>query len=104
MMNTQRVALITSVLCGTAVLSGWVIAGLAGFGSARIENAAGALPIVDRRAPALVSEAERASAPQASSEIRGRAGPGPPAADPAGSYLPGALRARVARRAVRGDQ
>ena len=42
MMNTQRFALMTSVLCGTAVLSGWVVAGLAGFGSARIENAAGA--------------------------------------------------------------
>ena len=64
MMNPQRFAQVT-VLCGTAVLSGWVVAGLAGFGSARIENAAGALPIVDRRAPSLISEAERASAPQA---------------------------------------
>ena len=65
MMNTQRVALITSVLCGTAVLSGWVVAGLAGFGSARIENAAGALPIEDRRAPSPIADAERANAPQA---------------------------------------
>ena len=65
MMNTQRIALMTSVLCGTAVLSGWVVAGLAGFGSARIENAAGALPIEDRRAPSLIADAERANAPQA---------------------------------------
>jgi hypothetical protein len=64
MMNPQRFAQVTSVLCGTAILSGWVVAGLAGFGSARIENATGALPIVDRHAPSLVSEAERASAPQ----------------------------------------
>jgi hypothetical protein len=65
MMNTQRFALVTSVLCGTAVLSGWVVAGLAGFGSARIENAAGAVPIEDRRAPSLIVDAERASARQA---------------------------------------
>ena len=52
-------------MCGTAVLSGWVVAGLAGFGSARIENAAGALPIEDRRAPSLIADAERANAPQA---------------------------------------
>ena len=65
MMNPQRIALVTSVLCGTAVLSGWVVAGLAGFGSARIENAAGALPIEDRRAPSLIADAERADAPQA---------------------------------------
>jgi hypothetical protein len=65
MMNPQRFVQVTSVLCGTAVLSGWVVAGLAGFGSARIENAAGALPIEDRRAPSLIADAERASAPQA---------------------------------------
>lgn len=65
MMNTQRFALMASVLCGTAVLSGWVVAGLAGFGSARIENAAGAVPIEDRRAPSLIADVERANAPQA---------------------------------------
>ena len=65
MMNPQRIAQVTSVLCGTAVLSGWVVAGLAGFGSARIENAAGAVPIEDRRAPSLIAGAERANAPQA---------------------------------------
>ena len=64
MMNPQRFAQVTSVLCGTAVLSGWVVAGLAGFGSARIENA-GAVPIEDRRAPSLIADAERADAPQA---------------------------------------
>ena len=37
-------------------------------------------------------------------EIRGRAGPRLPAADPAGPHLAGALRARAARRAVRGDE
>ena len=37
-MNPQRIAQVTSALCGTAVLAGWVVAGLAGFGSARIEK------------------------------------------------------------------
>ena len=67
MMNPQRIALVTSVLCGTAVLSGWGVAGLAGFGSARIENAAGAVPIEDRRAPSLIADIQRADTPQAMS-------------------------------------
>ena len=66
MKNPQRIALVTSLLCGTAVLSGWVIAGLAGVGSARIENAAGALPVEVRQAPSLIAE-QRADKPQAMS-------------------------------------
>jgi hypothetical protein len=65
MKNPQRIAQVTSLLCGTAVLSGWVIAGLAGVGSARIENAAGALPIEVRHSPSLIADAQRANAPQA---------------------------------------
>src|SRR6187549_2289576 len=64
MKNPQRIAQVTSLLCGTAVLSGWVIAGLAGVGSARIENAAGALPVEVRQSPSLVVE-QRADKPQA---------------------------------------
>ena len=63
MKNPQRIALVTSLLCGTAVLSGWVIAGLAGVGSARIENAAGALPVEVRQSPSLIAE-QRADKPQ----------------------------------------
>jgi hypothetical protein len=66
MKNPQRIALVTSLLCGTALLSGWVIAGLAGVGSARIENAAGALPVEVRQSPSLVAE-KRADKPQAMS-------------------------------------
>jgi hypothetical protein len=66
MKNPQRIALVTSLLCGTAVLSGWVIAGLAGVGSARIENAAGALPVEIRHSPPVIAE-QRALKPQAMS-------------------------------------
>ncbi|XIA63854.1 peptidase M15 [Bradyrhizobium sp. TZ2] len=62
MMNPQRFAQVTSALCGTAVLAGWVIAS---FGSASIENATGAMPIEDRRAPSLTAGAEPADAPHA---------------------------------------
>ena len=65
MMNPRRIALVTSALCGTAVLAGWGVAGFAGFGSASIENAAGAMPIEDRRAPSPTADTERADAPQA---------------------------------------
>ena len=65
MKNPQRIAQVTSLLCGAAVLSGWAVAGLAGFGSARIENAAGALPIEVRHPPSLIADAQHASAPQA---------------------------------------
>jgi hypothetical protein len=39
-MNPRRFATVAAALCGTVVLAGWVVAWLAGFGSAGIENAA----------------------------------------------------------------
>ena len=63
-MNPRRSAKVTTALCGTVVLAGWVVAWLAGFGSAGIENA-GAVPIEDRRAPSLTADAGLADAPQA---------------------------------------
>jgi hypothetical protein len=52
-----------AALCGTIVLAGWIVAWLAGFGSAGIENT-GAVPIEDRAA-SLTANAELADAPQA---------------------------------------
>jgi len=63
-MNPRRIATVAAALCGTVVLAGWVVAWLAGFGSAGIENT-GAVPIEDRRAPSLTADAELADAPQA---------------------------------------
>ena len=63
-MNPQRFAKVAAALYGTVVLAGWVVAWLAGFGSAGIENA-GAVPIEERRAPSLTADAEFADAPQA---------------------------------------
>jgi hypothetical protein len=63
-MNPRRFATVAAVLCGTVVPAGWVVAWLAGFGSAGIENI-GAMPIEDRRAPYLAADAELADAPQA---------------------------------------
>ena len=63
-MNPRRFAQVTMALCGTVGLAGWVVASLAGFGSAGIENA-GAVPIEDRRAPSLTADAELVDAPQA---------------------------------------
>jgi hypothetical protein len=63
-MNPRRFATVAAVLCGTVVPAGWVVAWLAGFGSAGIENI-GAMPIKDRRAPYLAADAEPADAPQA---------------------------------------
>jgi hypothetical protein len=63
-MNPRRFATVAAALCGTVVLAGWVVAWLAGFGSAVIENT-GAVPIEDRRAPSLTADAELADAPQA---------------------------------------
>jgi hypothetical protein len=63
-MNARRFAIVAAALCGTVVLAGWVVAWLAGFGSAGIENA-GAVPIEERRAPSLTADAELADAPQA---------------------------------------
>ena len=64
MMNPRRFATVAAALCGTVVLAAWVVAWLAGFGSAGIENT-GAVPIDDRRAPSLTANAELADAPQA---------------------------------------
>ena len=62
MMNPRRFAT-GAAACGTLVLAGWVIAWLAGFGSAGIENS-GAVPIEDRRAASLAADVEFADAPQ----------------------------------------
>jgi hypothetical protein len=64
MMNPRRFPTVAAPLCGTVVLAGWVVAWLAGFGSAAIENI-GAVPIEDRRAPSLTADAEFTNAPQA---------------------------------------
>jgi hypothetical protein len=61
-MNSWRFAQVTTALCGTVGLAGWVVASLAGFGSADIENA-GAAPIEDRRPPSLIGKV--VDAPQA---------------------------------------
>ena len=61
-MNSWRLAQLTTALCGTVGLAGWVVASLAGFGSADIENA-GAVPIEDRRPPSLTGKV--VDAPQA---------------------------------------
>ena len=62
-MNPRRSATVAA-LCGTIVLAGWIVAWLAGFGSAGIENT-GAVPVKDRRAPSLTADVELAVAPQA---------------------------------------
>src|SRR3981081_3029909 len=58
-MNPRRFPTVAAPLCGTVVLAGWVVASIAGFGSAGFENA-GAVPIEDRRAPSLTADAELA--------------------------------------------
>ncbi len=63
-MNARRFATVAAASCGTVVLAGWVVASLAGFGSAGIEITA-AVPIEDRRAPSLAADAELAVTPQA---------------------------------------
>jgi len=62
-MNPRQSATVAPALCGTVVLAGWIVAWLAGFGSAGIENT-GAVPIEDRAA-SLTANAELADAPQA---------------------------------------
>ena len=61
-MNPRRFAQVTTALCGTVGLAGWVVASLAGFGSADIENA-GVVPIEDRRSLSLTGKV--VDAPQA---------------------------------------
>src|SRR5213076_863222 len=63
-MNPRRFATVAPAFCGSLVLAGWVVASLAGFGSAGIEITA-AVPIEDRRAPSLTADAELAVAPPA---------------------------------------
>ena len=63
-MNPRRLATAAAALCGTVVLAGWVVAWLAGFGSAGIEST-GAAPIDGRRTPSLIADAEFADASQA---------------------------------------
>jgi hypothetical protein len=63
LMNPRRFATVAAAFCGTAVLAGWVVASLAGFGSAGINT--GAVPIEHRRAPPLTADAELADGPQA---------------------------------------
>ena len=55
-MNPRRCAQVALALCGTVGLAGWVVASLAGLGSAGIENA-GAVPIEDRRPPSPIATA-----------------------------------------------
>jgi hypothetical protein len=67
--NPQRFALVTTVLCGAVGLGCWGVASLAGFGSADIENAgavsAGTVSIEDRRSsPSPSLSAEVVDAPQ----------------------------------------
>jgi hypothetical protein len=61
-MTPRRSAKVAAGLCGTVVL-GWVVAWLAGFGSAGIEKT-GAVPIEDHRTPSLTADAELADPPQ----------------------------------------
>ncbi len=63
-MNPRRFATVAPAFCGSLVLAGWIVAWLAGFGSAGVEITA-AVPIEDRRAPSLTADAELAVAPQA---------------------------------------
>jgi len=71
-MNPRRFAIAAAVLCQT-VIAGWVVAWLAGFGSAGIENT-GAAPMVERRAASLTADAELADAAQAT--VKGNAAVG----------------------------
>jgi hypothetical protein len=62
-MNRRRFAAVAAALCQTGVLACWIVAWLAGFGPAGIENTS-AGPIVERRSPFLVVDTEEADAPQ----------------------------------------
>src|SRR5467141_1172570 len=61
-MNPRRFAQVTTALCGTVGLAGWVVASLTGVGSVGIENA-GAVSIEDHPSPSLTAEV--VDAPQA---------------------------------------
>src|SRR5258707_5188167 len=62
-MNPRRFATVAPAFCGTVVLAGWIVAWLAGFGSAGIENT-GAVPI-ENRAASLTANAGLADKSQA---------------------------------------
>jgi hypothetical protein len=62
-MNPRRSATVAPALCGTVVLAGWIVAWLAGFGSAGIENTVAVL--IEDRAASLTANAELLDAPQA---------------------------------------
>jgi hypothetical protein len=62
-MNPQRCAKVAA-LCGAVVLAAWVVAWLAGFGSAGMKTT-DAMPVEARRAPSLIADTEPADAPQA---------------------------------------
>ena len=62
-MNPRRFATVAPAFCGTVVLAGWIVAWLAGFGSASTENTR-AVPI-ENRAASLAANAELADKPQA---------------------------------------
>ena len=61
-MNPRRSATVASALCGTFVLAGWIVAWLAGFGSAGIENTGA---VIKDSAASLTANAEVACPPQA---------------------------------------
>jgi hypothetical protein len=63
MMNPRRFTTVAPAFCGTVVLAGWIVAWLAGFGSASTENTR-AVPI-ENRAASLAANAELADKPQA---------------------------------------
>jgi hypothetical protein len=62
-MNPRRFATETAVLCQACLLVGWVVAGLAGFGSAGVEKT-GAAAIVDRPPTSVAEDTEPAYTPQ----------------------------------------
>jgi hypothetical protein len=72
-MSPQRFATL-GAFGGTVVLAGWVVAGLAGFGSPGIENTDRA-PIEERRATPLTVGAEPASALRANTIINKTSAP-----------------------------
>jgi len=62
-MNRRQLATVAAALCPTVLLAGWVVASLAGFGSASVENT-GAMPMADRQAPSLSADAGLPAPPQ----------------------------------------
>ncbi len=62
-MIPRRFAPVAFVLCGTIGLAGWVVASLAGFGSAGIETV-GAMPTEEHRPLSLTADAAVVEAPQ----------------------------------------